>query len=133
MKNNYIYAALGLLALFMIVKNQREETTEERKGESAESDKAKETGEVKEIKFIDSEFISIENVTLKSIIYKFLRYIQFYIFKKFEVAQKDIYDVIKTQAITIFDEHNKFLVENELPTIKYEKIFKETKKQDYIM
>lgn len=32
--NNYIYAALGLLALFMIVKNQRTETTEERKGET---------------------------------------------------------------------------------------------------
>jgi len=28
--NNYIYAALGLLALFMIVKNQRSETVEER-------------------------------------------------------------------------------------------------------
>ena len=35
MKNNYIYAALGLLALFMIVKNQRSETTEERQGEGA--------------------------------------------------------------------------------------------------
>lgn len=49
MKNNYIYAALGLLALFMIVKNQRAETTEERTGEGAESDKAKETGEVKDV------------------------------------------------------------------------------------
>lgn len=33
--NNYIYAALGLLALFMIVKNQRAEATEERTGEDA--------------------------------------------------------------------------------------------------
>lgn len=48
--NNYIYAALGLLALFMIVKNQRAEATEERTGESAESDKSKETGEVKDVK-----------------------------------------------------------------------------------
>jgi hypothetical protein len=47
--NNYIYAALGLLALFMIVKNQRTETTEDRQGEPAESDKAKETGEVKDV------------------------------------------------------------------------------------
>jgi hypothetical protein len=50
--NNYIYAALGLLALFMIVKNQRTDTTEERQGEPAEpaeSDKAKETGEVKDV------------------------------------------------------------------------------------
>jgi hypothetical protein len=35
MKNNYIYAALGLLALFMIVKNQRSEVAEERQGEDA--------------------------------------------------------------------------------------------------
>lgn len=48
--NNYIYAALGLLALFMIVKNQRAETVEERQGESAETDKAKETGEVSDVK-----------------------------------------------------------------------------------
>jgi hypothetical protein len=47
--NNYIYAALGLLALFMIVKNQRTETTEDRQAEPAESDKAKETGEVKDV------------------------------------------------------------------------------------
>jgi hypothetical protein len=47
--NNYIYAALGLLALFMIVKNQRAENTDERQGEPAESDKAKETGEVNDV------------------------------------------------------------------------------------
>jgi hypothetical protein len=38
MKNNYIYAALGLLALFLISKNKRVEVTEERKGLDAEKE-----------------------------------------------------------------------------------------------
>ena len=35
--NNYIYAALGLLALFMIVKNQRSENLQERNGETEDT------------------------------------------------------------------------------------------------
>ena len=38
MKNNYIYAALGLLALFLMSKNKREEVIEERKGLDAEKE-----------------------------------------------------------------------------------------------
>jgi hypothetical protein len=38
MKNNYIYAALGLLALFLISKNKRVEVIEERKGLDAEKE-----------------------------------------------------------------------------------------------
>jgi len=38
MKNNYIYAALGLLALFLISKNKRVEVTEERKGLDVEKE-----------------------------------------------------------------------------------------------
>lgn len=39
MKNNYIYAALGLLALFLISKNKRDEVNETRDGsEKADSD-----------------------------------------------------------------------------------------------
>ena len=38
MKNNYIYAALGVLVLFLISKNKRVEVIEERKGLDAEKE-----------------------------------------------------------------------------------------------
>lgn len=38
MKNNYIYAALGVLVLFLMSKNKREEVIEERKGLDAEKE-----------------------------------------------------------------------------------------------
>lgn len=49
--NNYIYAALGLLALFMIVKNQRSETIEERSTEEkAGSDMEKDAAKPQDVK-----------------------------------------------------------------------------------
>lgn len=38
MNNNYIYAALGVLVLFLISKNKREEVIEERQGLDAEKE-----------------------------------------------------------------------------------------------
>lgn len=38
MNNNYIYAALGVLVLFLISKNKRKEVIEERQGLDAEKE-----------------------------------------------------------------------------------------------
>lgn len=38
MKNNYIYAALGVLVLFLVSKNKRAEVIEERKGLDVEKE-----------------------------------------------------------------------------------------------
>lgn len=38
MNNNYIYAALGVLVLFLVSKNKRDEVIEERQGLDAEKE-----------------------------------------------------------------------------------------------
>ena len=82
-----------------------------------------ETGNIKEIKYIDSKYINIEDITLGKIIKKFLKKVYFYLFRKQTLPQEHIYQAIKVNAQEIYDEHNKFLADNNLPVINYYELY----------
>lgn len=93
-----------------------------------------ETGEIKEIRYLDSKYISIENTTFTSIVTKFIKKLYFYLFKKYSLPRSQMYEAIKINAEDIYEAHNKYLTENDLPIINYHELYskEENKIPNYI-
>ena len=94
-----------------------------------------ETKMVKEIKFMDSKYISIENMSFGLVMRRCFRYIRLYLFSKAKIPEKHLYEAIRSEADRIYIEHNEYLEKNDLPIINYQECFEEEDKNltSYIM
>ncbi len=92
--------------------------------------KVTDTNELKEVNFTDEKYVNVTKVTKWAVIKRSLTNIWNVFFKRNNISSDQLYSSIEGTARTIFDDHNQYLLDNDIPTCNYSEIFEDNNDQN---